>query len=79
MACYCLAGLSAVAAACGESKRAVRLWRYVEQLEAELGVQIRPALRARYQERLDPDGREPLQTSGDSVLVEATEYALAES
>ena len=40
LACYCVAGLSAVAAAGGEEERAARLWRYAEQLEAELGVKI---------------------------------------
>ena len=76
LACYCVAGLSAVAAAGGEQERAARLWSYAEQLEAELGVKIRPALRARYEECLGPIQREPVPPPGDSVLAEATEYAL---
>ena len=40
MACYCVAGLSAVAAAGGKEERAARLWRYAEQLEAEFGIKM---------------------------------------
>ena len=71
-----MAGLSAVAAAVGEEERAARLWRYADQLEAEIGIKIRPARRVRYEECLGPIQREPVSATGDSVLAEATEYAL---
>jgi len=74
MACYCVAGLSAVAAAGGEEERAARLWRYVEQLETEFGFTV--GGRARYEECLGPIQREPVPASSGSVLAEATEYAL---
>jgi len=74
MACYCVAGLSAVAAAGGEEERAARLWRYAEQLEAEFGIKMMG--RARYEECLGLIQREPVPPPGDSVLAEATVYAL---
>jgi hypothetical protein len=82
VACYCLAGLAAVAALRGDAEHAGRLWGSVVALDNELRPGLRTVERSEYERHLAAVRREPSLepafTDGQSFdFTEAIEYALS--
>jgi tetratricopeptide (TPR) repeat protein len=61
---YCLAGLSAAAAATGDLPRAGRLWGAVERIEDSTGATLQSSARSRYERLLHEPGQ---NIAGDAV------------
>jgi hypothetical protein len=75
------AGLAAVAAACGDGDRALRLWAAVEDLEDLLGAPLVENERRRYERYVLPHRKDagPAAAHGSADTLEATiEFALNE-
>jgi tetratricopeptide (TPR) repeat protein len=78
---YCLAGLSAVAAARGQRVRVGRLWGAVEGIEERRQARLHAATRARYErrlERLDSIAMDDIEAGRAMPLDDAVAYALEE-